>query len=309
VAGRVDDVGEQHGQHRPLPAAAPAGQELLDLPHQRVGVAGRRHVVDPGQLDQPRAGQVLAEIAGVAHVDEPVVGPMHHERWDVDLGQQVADVVLGLVGDHSLEGARAQRRALQPAQPAADPRVVGQRLGDQVEVRAGAPVLQQPGEALLALLRIGGPVVVGGGQRAHDRRVEDERVAPLGVYRGELERQRGSAGVAVDDGAVGAQRVEHGGDVLGLVLEREALGERVGESRAAAIDQDHAREVGHPLEEAREPRFLQDDLDVAEQTAEEEQVRPVTSQHAIGDRRVTTTRVCDLALCRVVDLTFHGIPD
>src|SRR3712207_8251917 len=55
--GSVADVGEQHGQERPvgLVAAAPAGEELLDLAHERLGVADRGEAVLAGQDRQPRA--------------------------------------------------------------------------------------------------------------------------------------------------------------------------------------------------------------------------------------------------------------
>ena len=49
----VNSDGQQRAVGRP---AAHAGQELLDLGDQRVGVADARHVVDALELDEARAG-------------------------------------------------------------------------------------------------------------------------------------------------------------------------------------------------------------------------------------------------------------
>src|SRR3954451_20389741 len=65
MPGRVDDVGEQHGHEPPLQPAggvAAAGEELLDLAEQRLGVAEHRQAVLAGQLDEPRAGDLLGEV-------------------------------------------------------------------------------------------------------------------------------------------------------------------------------------------------------------------------------------------------------
>ena len=67
AVGRADDVGEEDGQQRAVGRPPPhAGQELLDLGDQRVGVADARHVVDAVELDEARAGDALGERARVA---------------------------------------------------------------------------------------------------------------------------------------------------------------------------------------------------------------------------------------------------
>ena len=63
--GGAHDVGEQHGRQHPvrLGAAAHAGEELLDLVEDRVGVAHEGQVIVARELDVLRAGDVLGHVA------------------------------------------------------------------------------------------------------------------------------------------------------------------------------------------------------------------------------------------------------
>jgi hypothetical protein len=65
--GRTDDVGEEDRREHPvgLEQRADAGQEALDLRHDRVLVARPDEVVDAGQFDQRRSGDLAGEIAPV----------------------------------------------------------------------------------------------------------------------------------------------------------------------------------------------------------------------------------------------------
>ena len=74
--GRADDVGEQDGRQHPLGRAggARAGDELLELVHERVGVVEEDDALAARQLDEAGAGHVVTDELGVAAVD-PVRRP------------------------------------------------------------------------------------------------------------------------------------------------------------------------------------------------------------------------------------------
>ena len=96
VAGRADDVAEQDRQQLALRRAAPAaGEELLDLAEQRGAVADARQVVDALELDVPRAGDVLGDVARVAHVDQAVAHAVEDQRRHAEVGELGADVEVG----------------------------------------------------------------------------------------------------------------------------------------------------------------------------------------------------------------------
>ena len=97
-----------------------------------------------------------------------------------------------------------------------------------------------------------------------------------GCARGEADADRPAPGVGVEDGALGAGGVEHGEDVLALVLHRERADHRVREADAAPVHEDHPREGRDALEVAREPGLVPEVLDVREAAEQDEDVdRPV----------------------------------
>src|SRR5207253_394372 len=57
-----------------------AGQELLDLVEDRVGVTGEQGVIVPGQLDVSRAGDAFGDVLARAAIDRPVATPVQHQR-------------------------------------------------------------------------------------------------------------------------------------------------------------------------------------------------------------------------------------
>jgi hypothetical protein len=81
---RRDDVREQDcgGDHVAFGGLVRAGQELLDLVEEGVGVAHEEQVVVAGQLDVGRAGDALGEVATGADPDEAVPGSMQDQCGD-----------------------------------------------------------------------------------------------------------------------------------------------------------------------------------------------------------------------------------
>ena len=81
-----DDIGEQDGRQDPirLGASSDAGKKLLDLPQDRVGVADPWQMVIASQVDEPRVGDVVCQIASGAGVDDPVAAPVEDQGWYPD---------------------------------------------------------------------------------------------------------------------------------------------------------------------------------------------------------------------------------
>ncbi len=210
---RVDDVGEHHREQRPrqLAAAAPAGEELLDLFDDRVAVADERERVGPLQLDVARAGNVLREVARVAHVPHELAGPVHDQRRHADPRQRVAHVEIDHRPRDGPRLARAGGEALHAREPRGQRRVVGHRRRPQRH--RGAVGLAPGGEIALverlALLAGHRPVVVRSPRGARDRRIHDQRADPLGVVRGEQRPDESSDRVGHQRRAFAAGGVEH----------------------------------------------------------------------------------------------------
>ena len=78
----VDDVGEQHGGQDSLDSRQrpDAGEELLDLVQQGVGVAREEQVVGAVELDELGSGDAVGEVATHLNPYHPVVPPVEHER-------------------------------------------------------------------------------------------------------------------------------------------------------------------------------------------------------------------------------------
>ena len=79
--GRGHDVGEEDSrrQHIALGPAAGAGQELLDLIHQAVGVAHKEQVVFAGDDDELCLADVLGQVPARTQTDEAVSRPMQDQ--------------------------------------------------------------------------------------------------------------------------------------------------------------------------------------------------------------------------------------
>jgi hypothetical protein len=76
--GRAHDVGEEHGRQQTirLGPAAHAGEELLDLVEQCVGVAGPDEVVVARKLDVSRSRDLLRDPACLFDLDVEILRPM-----------------------------------------------------------------------------------------------------------------------------------------------------------------------------------------------------------------------------------------
>ncbi len=139
---RADDVGEEHRREhavdlRLLPSSLgpDAVQELRDRFDDLVGVDPGR-VVDPGQLDQLRAGNALSEVATVARWD-PLVDAVNEPRGHANRRQHVADVDLH-VHASELTYRRGARALPLEARPPVDELLVACGLGASHETARSA---------------------------------------------------------------------------------------------------------------------------------------------------------------------------
>ena len=82
LPGRVDDVGEEDCGEHPVVRArrARAGEELLDLVGDRVGVLRVIEVVGALELHHPRSRNALGHVARVHDRDHPLVGSVQDQR-------------------------------------------------------------------------------------------------------------------------------------------------------------------------------------------------------------------------------------
>src|SRR6476661_6435668 len=115
--------------------------DRLDLAEQRGAVADARQVVDALELDVARAGDVLGDVARVAHVDQAVAHAVEDQGRHAEVGELGADVEVRGAARRPAQLARARRQALQPREPGPQPRVPGPARGDLVEHGARAPAL------------------------------------------------------------------------------------------------------------------------------------------------------------------------
>ena len=127
LLGRTDDVGEEDGRQHAiglgrLPLAGlEVGEEPLDLCEERFRVALPRGEVVAGKLDEPRAANVLGEVASAPNVEPDQLRAVQNERRYPDRAEDAADVdvevhthVIAQVrpGSRSVEGARFERHPI-----------------------------------------------------------------------------------------------------------------------------------------------------------------------------------------------------
>jgi hypothetical protein len=111
---------------------------------------------------------------------------------------------------------------------------------------------------------------------------EDESGRPLGVCCREDHREWRPFADTHEDGALGADRVHDGADVVHPLLER-AHGCVVREAHAALVEEDQAREAREPLHEAAVARFFPVGLEVREPAHDEDEVDVARPKHLVGD--------------------------
>ena len=136
---------------------------------------------------------------------------------------------------------RADRRALHPPPPLGELAVAHLTGRKHRQQRALAPVMLDRVEHLLVDLGVQRAPRLGG-----DRR-QDERRHPVGVSRRE-QRREPEVARSPQRRALDAGGVEHGSEVVHLLLERRRARDGVREPRAAAVEQHEAREGRQPLE-------------------------------------------------------------
>jgi len=132
-------VGEQHGgQHTGrFEATASPDQELLDHPqHLVLLVPPQRQVAL--QLHQPRAGDVLGQVAAMCGRHQREVAVVQHQRGHLDQRQKRAQVNLQHRPQVGADHPWAGDGPLEPGRPSPEPLVVGvaRRVG------LGAPQLR-----------------------------------------------------------------------------------------------------------------------------------------------------------------------
>ena len=255
VAGRVDDVGEQDRQQRAAPPAASrraAGQELLDLGDQRVGVADARQAVDARRARRSRApGIALGQLARMADVDQPVA-----VRCRISVGTRTSAVVAD-VDALQVAARRAGSRAgvadwRSSCRSNRACRASSATLGATCSMLAPVPhaLHGRPMRSSRPSRRVGpGHLLVALGR--HDRRVQDERERALRVGAPRTRRPAGRRRRRPARRRVAAGGVEHGVEVGDLVVQRQRLVDGVREPEAATIHEDHARDRAQPLPPAR----------------------------------------------------------
>ena len=118
VAGRVDDVGEEHGRQdalgrdrRVMPFA---GHELFDIGADAPVIAGRHPVIAAGIFDVFGPGDPLGEVARSFDGHHRVGLAMQDQGGHADLGQDMAHIELQVHFDQGAEIARAASEALDP---------------------------------------------------------------------------------------------------------------------------------------------------------------------------------------------------
>ena len=93
---RSDDVGKQDRCEHPVgvDGRAAAGNELLDLGDDAVGVAEEGDVVNAVKPDKPGCGNASRNRASLPGIDDPVTASVQDQSGYLDMGQDTPDVDL-----------------------------------------------------------------------------------------------------------------------------------------------------------------------------------------------------------------------
>ena len=288
MLGGADDVGEHHRREDAVGVvgAARAGDELLDLVKQRVGVAREVDVVVAGQLQVARARDVGGQVTAVADVDEAIAAAMDDQRRDLDRRQHCAHVErVDRLEDRRTIPGRTEWRSKCPHQRL-KAGVLGQRRREHVQRRAGPPsvdpVLADGGDQRR------GPAlrIVGGLEPPRARPVEDQADAALGVGGGEQRRHRTALRGAEQDRALGADGVHHRQHVVHPLLERLRGRDGVRQPAAALVEHDQPAERGDPAQEVRGRRVLPVLLDVRQPLRHQDHVDVAFANDLVGDAQL-----------------------
>ena len=286
---RADDVGEEDRGEDPIGDRRRPGacEELLDLVQERLGVdPGQR--ARSGQLDQPRAGNRVCELACLLHPEQRLVRPVNDERRRLHEREGVADVGDRHRRDEVPDGAGTAADALPGAPPCLHHVVgIGRKAEDPVAV---SPVPDH-------IVDDCGPLhlVEVVDRRRRERAVEGDGAGPLRVRRREEDRHRPSLVVPEQRRSLGAHGVHHRAHVVHPRLQVGNAPVSVREAGTALVQTDEARERGQPLEEGRVARLLPVELEVAGESGHEDEVERPVARHLVGDRDVAALRIANRA--------------
>lgn len=114
------------------------GEEVLDLVQKGILVAHPRQVVRPGELHEPRAGDLLGDPAAFLHECVSVVGAMQDQRGNLDRRQDAPNVDLGVHPHECRRGAGAGTLPEVRGEPARESLVVGSRRRQLRDARVDA---------------------------------------------------------------------------------------------------------------------------------------------------------------------------
>ena len=162
-----------------------------------------------------------------------------------------------------------------------------------LESDGAAPLLADLLEEFLAL-RLGGSIGITG--VADTFRVgadHDESRGAFGISGGEEGSHGAAFGDAAEGGAPGADGVHHRPDVVHALLERGQAIEwyAIGQSRAAFVEEDEARERREAAQESGERRLGPEILEMRDPAHDEDQVQRSITENLVGDVDVATTGV------------------
>ena len=152
LGGGVDDIAEEHGREHAgvgdLSRAPLAGEEGRDLVAEAGAIAEVGQMIPAVEELQRSVRDLRGEEFGGGDVDDHVVAPMHDERGDAHLRQDLADVDVGDEPPEPAQAARADRGALEAGEEVAALRHVAVARGEEVHRDPAAPapdrLLDQP---------------------------------------------------------------------------------------------------------------------------------------------------------------------
>lgn len=188
--------------------------------------------------------------------------------------------------------AGAHRVALpSPEPPPKDP-VVGEarRRRSREEGLTSPPGRDLPYDLLLDFgRRTEG--VVGTPGRLRVRGTQHEGRRPLGIGGREKETHGAAFGKAEQGRALGAARIEHGAQIVELLLEGREHEGTIGEAHPALVEDNDPREGGQALDEVRVRGQLPQHFHVGRETERQDQVARAAADHLVGDVDVTAPRI------------------
>jgi hypothetical protein len=247
--------------------------------------------IGPRHLEASGAGNPRRDVLGFF----AVVGCVSNERWHSNRAEHVADVDIEHHPQDRRHGTRAGREPVVPGPAGDELRVIGMRRGDRTDrllcVFVGAPHAQGVLEVLSLLLerlsprvlRLPGPFGVC---------VEEDQAERAFRVGGREERaHRGRFDRAEQHRALRSGGVENGAHVVHPSFQRCRLARSVGQTGAAAVEEDEAREGRDPVVKRPLKRCLALDLDVACEAVGKDDVGRPFPIGRIRDREVAALRV------------------